>query len=136
MSTTYFLETPAGFNFKSTIYSHGWCQLLPFEIDEVNWTLSCVFSSENGGLPSSSIISEEKGKLKIDIDGSDADSQAVIRDVRHLLRIDDDLTGLYRSIENHEGLEWVSEKGAGRLLRSPTVFEDLVKTICTTNCSW
>ena len=24
----------------------------------------------------------------------------------------------------------------GRLLRSPTVFEDLVKTICTTNCSW
>ena len=25
---------------------------------------------------------------------------------------------------------------AGRLLRSPTVFEDLVKTICTTNCSW
>src|SRR5207245_2481087 len=32
--------------------------------------------------------------------------------------------------------EWVIEKGAGRMLRSPTVFEDLVKTICTTNCSW
>jgi N-glycosylase/DNA lyase len=26
--------------------------------------------------------------------------------------------------------------GAGRLLRSPTVFEDVVKTICTTNCTW
>ena len=26
--------------------------------------------------------------------------------------------------------------GAGRMLRSPTVFEDLVKTICTTNCTW
>ena len=26
--------------------------------------------------------------------------------------------------------------GAGRMLRSPTVFEDLVKMICTTNCSW
>jgi 3-methyladenine DNA glycosylase/8-oxoguanine DNA glycosylase len=26
--------------------------------------------------------------------------------------------------------------GAGRLLRSPTVFEDVVKTICTTNCAW
>src|SRR5262249_11158505 len=25
---------------------------------------------------------------------------------------------------------------AGRLMRSPTVFEDLVKTMCTTNCSW
>jgi 3-methyladenine DNA glycosylase/8-oxoguanine DNA glycosylase len=26
--------------------------------------------------------------------------------------------------------------GAGRMLRSPTVFEDVVKTICTTNCTW
>src|SRR5207237_8046097 len=31
---------------------------------------------------------------------------------------------------------WISEQGAGRLLRSPTVYEDLVKMICTTNCSW
>jgi N-glycosylase/DNA lyase len=31
---------------------------------------------------------------------------------------------------------WVAHEGAGRLLRSPTVFEDLVKMICTTNCSW
>lgn len=26
--------------------------------------------------------------------------------------------------------------GAGRIVRSPTVFEDVVKTLCTTNCSW
>src|SRR5262249_48402209 len=26
--------------------------------------------------------------------------------------------------------------GAGRIVRSPTVFEDVVKTICTTNTSW
>jgi len=32
--------------------------------------------------------------------------------------------------------EWIASEGAGRLLRSPTVFEDLVKMICTTNCSW
>ena len=28
------------------------------------------------------------------------------------------------------------DRGLGRLLRSPTVFEDAVKTLCTTNCSW
>ncbi len=33
-------------------------------------------------------------------------------------------------------LRWAAERGAGRLLRSPTVFEDAVKTLCTTNCSW
>ena len=32
-------------------------------------------------------------------------------------------------------LAWAAQ-GAGRLLRSPTVFEDVVKTICTTNCTW
>ena len=32
-------------------------------------------------------------------------------------------------------LGWASG-GAGRILASPTVFEDVVKTICTTNCAW
>jgi N-glycosylase/DNA lyase len=31
---------------------------------------------------------------------------------------------------------WIGVQGAGRMLRSPTVFEDVVKMICTTNCSW
>src|SRR5262249_44753709 len=33
-------------------------------------------------------------------------------------------------------LTWVRAAGAGRLMRSPTVFEDLIKMIATTNCSW
>ena len=32
-------------------------------------------------------------------------------------------------------LAWVTS-GAGRMIRSPTVFEEVVKTICTTNCTW
>lgn len=136
MSTAHFLETPEDFNFKSTIYSHGWCELRPFEIDEVNWTLSYVFHGENGATPASAIISEAKGKLRIELDSTEADPAKVVRDVRHLLRLDDDLSGFYIAIGNKSELEWVSEKRAGRLLRSPTVFEDLVKTICTTNCSW
>ena len=28
------------------------------------------------------------------------------------------------------------DRSAGRMLRSPTVFEDILKTICTTNCAW
>jgi 3-methyladenine DNA glycosylase/8-oxoguanine DNA glycosylase len=26
--------------------------------------------------------------------------------------------------------------GAGRMVHAPTVFEDVIKTVCTTNCSW
>jgi N-glycosylase/DNA lyase len=34
------------------------------------------------------------------------------------------------------GHAWAAEVGAGRFLRCPTVFDDLVALLCTTNCSW
>ena len=60
----------------------------------------------------------------------------VLRDARHVLRLDDDLHPFYLSIEKDPEFSWIGAQGAGRLLRSPTVYEDLVKMICTTNCSW
>ena len=61
---------------------------------------------------------------------------AVLNQVRHILRLDDDLKPFYQTMKGDPDFEWVSDQGAGRMLRSPTVFEDLVKMICTTNCSW
>jgi N-glycosylase/DNA lyase len=52
-----------------------------------------------------------------------------------VLRLDRDLSGFYRLIIEDPDLAWAAA-GAGRMLRSPTVFEDVVKTICTTNCAW
>jgi N-glycosylase/DNA lyase len=52
-----------------------------------------------------------------------------------MLRLDEDLSPFYRVAAADPGLGWVAV-GAGRMLRSPTVFEDVVKTICTTNCAW
>src|SRR5205823_2819476 len=48
---------------------------------------------------------------------------------------DADLSGFYEAARDDAHLGWVGT-GAGRMLRSPTVFEDVVKTICTTNCTW
>jgi N-glycosylase/DNA lyase len=53
-----------------------------------------------------------------------------------MLRLDESLKAFYELLVDEERLGWVAEVNAGRLLRSPTVWEDLVKTICTTNCSW
>jgi N-glycosylase/DNA lyase len=55
--------------------------------------------------------------------------------VAHILRLDEDLTPFYEVAGKDPDLAWATA-GAGRLLRSPTVFEDVVKTICTTNCAW
>jgi N-glycosylase/DNA lyase len=135
MKTTLFIEVPKDFSFRATVYSHGWCELAPFELDEENWRLSYVFrDAKNKAVPA--VISEEKRRIRIELSNSNADAAKVIADTRHLLRLDDDLNGFYNAINGQESLQWVSEKRAGRLLRSATVFEDLVKTICTTNCSW
>jgi N-glycosylase/DNA lyase len=64
-----------------------------------------------------------------------APGDAALAAVRHLLRLDDDLSGFYALVAADEHLAWAAA-GAGRLLRSQTVFEDVVKTICTTNCAW
>jgi 3-methyladenine DNA glycosylase/8-oxoguanine DNA glycosylase len=55
--------------------------------------------------------------------------------VRHVLRLDEPLAGFYALAARDPELAWACA-GAGRLVRSPTVFEEVVKTICTTNCSW
>jgi N-glycosylase/DNA lyase len=52
-----------------------------------------------------------------------------------MLRLDEDLSRFYAMIADDDPLAW-ARRGAGRMLRSPTVFEDVVKTVCTTNCAW
>jgi N-glycosylase/DNA lyase len=52
-----------------------------------------------------------------------------------VLRLDQDLSAFYALVAEDPDLAWAAA-GAGRMLRSPTVFEDVVKTICTTNCAW
>ena len=137
MPTTLFIQTPKNFSFAQTLDGHGWSQLLPFEVDRENLRLSCVFN--NSGKPISAQISEIGGEIKIEIAENDINEPTkdkITRDVRHILRLDDDLQGFYQSTKTEKRLAWIARRNAGKLLRSPTVFEDLVKTICTTNCSW
>jgi N-glycosylase/DNA lyase len=131
------IRTPTDFNFYRTVLSHGWCELLPFELDRENWKLTRVLDLDRGK-PVSVQVSARKGGLKIlgSRQVNDRAAQKIIRDVRHMFRLDDDLNHFYQITSTEPEFAWIAEQGAGRLLRSPTVFEDLVKMICTTNCSW
>jgi N-glycosylase/DNA lyase len=131
------IATPPEFSFKRTIISHGWCQLLPFRIDDGKWQLTRTLDLE-GARPVSVVISATKRALKINTSHrlSLAAKDKVVADVRHMLRLDDDMADFYRLLSADDEFNWIPRQGAGRLLRSPTVFEDLVKMICTTNCSW
>lgn len=136
MQQTIFLETPKKFDFKRTVLSHGWSQLLPFQIDQENWVLSGVLVAEK---PLSIKVSEAENGIKIEVFANEMNgeiSQKILRDVRHIFRLDDDLGEFYKLTKSEKTLAWIAKQNAGRLLRSPTVFEDLVKSLCTTNCNW
>jgi 3-methyladenine DNA glycosylase/8-oxoguanine DNA glycosylase len=68
-------------------------------------------------------ITERGGVLRIE--GS-ADPRLTTT-VEHMFRLDEDLSGFYELVREDD-LAWVV-LGAGRMLRAPTVFEDVVKTI-------
>lgn len=80
----------------------------------------------------------KKGQARVEILGrppSTTVRDALTATVRHVLNLDRDLSSFYAVAAEDPELAWVTA-GAGRMVRSPTVFEEVVKTVCTTNCSW
>jgi len=131
------IPVPREFSFKRTVVSHGWCELLPFAIDRENWVLTRTLDLP-GAKPVTISIRATKRALAVEAPRklSQTATKKVIDDVRHMLRLDDNIEEFYRLVATDVDFGWIPTQGAGRLLRSPTVFEDLVKMICTTNCSW
>jgi N-glycosylase/DNA lyase len=131
------IPAPDGFSFARTAISHGWSELPPFEIDLKNWTVTRVIDLGEGRAATAVIRSSDKClKVVAPRKLSKSAAKKVTRDVTHIFRLDDDMAGFYGLVSGEPEFAWIARTGAGRLLRSPTVFEDLVKTICTTNCSW
>jgi len=131
------IPTPRNFSFRRTAASHGWYQLPPFSLDTKKWQLTRVV--DLGKQPPVTVfMTGLKSHIRVAPARSLSKPEAatVLRDCRHVLRLDDDLRDFYVATSNDPEFAWIEEQGAGRLLRSPTVFEDLVKMICTTNCSW
>jgi N-glycosylase/DNA lyase len=119
---------------RRTIASHGVADLPPNRIDEVAWTLEVTLLLE--GEPATIRVSPgRKGHAKAQVVAGRAGSSQLRRAVAHLLRLDEDLSPFYAAAAADPELAWVTI-GAGRMIRSPTVFEEVVKTICTTNCTW
>jgi N-glycosylase/DNA lyase len=116
-------------DFRRTLASHGVAALPPSRIDEQAWTLEVTLPS---GRRARTIRVAEGRRGFARVDGA---TKAQLAQVRHMLRLDEDLSAFYALARDDPDLAWAAS-GAGRMLRSPTVFEDVVKTVCTTNCAW
>jgi N-glycosylase/DNA lyase len=114
---------------KRTLASHGVASLPPSSIDEETWTLEVTLPSGRGAR---TVRVSQGRRGYANVAGA---TKPILAQLRHMLRLDEDLSGFYAVARDDPALVWAAD-GAGRMLRSPTVFEDVVKTICTTNCAW
>ncbi|MFN8188227.1 MAG: hypothetical protein U0R69_14250 [Gaiellales bacterium] len=121
-----------------TISSHGLAELPPTRVDETCRTLEITLAMP-GARPRTVTVEERRPGLAAISGGGptpSARTEAALRAaVSRVLRLDQDLSPFYARIVADPDLSWVAQ-GAGRMIRSQTVFEDVVKTICTTNCAW
>lgn len=130
------ITPPRGFDFRRTLGSHGWSELAPFErINEAKVLRVLDLGDKE---PVTLTIMGDRRAIKVNVSRKlgKADAARVERAVRHILRLDDPLDEFYAAVSADAEFAWIAGAGAGRLLRSPTVYEDLVKSIMTTNCSW
>ena len=119
-----------------TLTSHGVASLPPQDVDEEARTLATTLPLPRGRARTIRVRAGRKGRARIEGEGiGAADGRLLEATARHMLRLDADLSAFYGAAREDADLAWACS-GAGRMLRSPTVFEDVVKTICTTNCTW
>jgi 3-methyladenine DNA glycosylase/8-oxoguanine DNA glycosylase len=121
-----------------TIVSHGVASLPPAEVDEDARTMTITLPLR-GAKPRTVAIREGRaGRARLEVLGpplGDRGRERLREVVRRVLNLAEDLSPLYEVARDDPELAWITG-GAGRMFRSPTVFEDVVKTICTTNCTW
>jgi 3-methyladenine DNA glycosylase/8-oxoguanine DNA glycosylase len=123
---------------RRTLASHGVATLPPQRLDEETWTLETTLAVGPGAARTVRVRAGRAGRAAVELLGgraSEAMRGQLLATVRHMLRLDEDLSGFYTVAAADSELAWAAA-GAGRMLRGPTVFEDVVKTVCTTNCSW
>ena len=134
------ITTPHDFHFWRTVYSHGWSSLPPFQIDKENEALIRILELSDGSLVHCSISSSAPTKLRLSLQTKKQlhtdQQQEVKQQLRSCFRLDEDYTEFFRYVKRFPQYRWIAKLHTGRLLCSPFVFEDIVKMICTTNCSW
>ncbi len=125
------------FSLSAVARSHGWARLAPFGGDDRSGGLTYVDRLESGRVVQM-LVQEAASGVSIEVDDqlSQAERDEITRKVKWMLGLDRDFSAFYVLTRDEPKLAHVEERAQGRLLRCPTLFEDVVKTILTTNTSW
>lgn len=146
------MRVPRPFDLERVVRSHGWYDLAPWSWDARRRVLGRPLRLPGGRVVRAEVAEGPPGPgdpaavtslvLRLTARGraTAADAAEARVAMRTCLSLDEDLEGFRvraAAVEGSAGpVQAQLARGLGRLLRSPTVFEDAVKTLCTTNCSW
>jgi 3-methyladenine DNA glycosylase/8-oxoguanine DNA glycosylase len=115
-------------DFARTIASHGVAELSPNRLDQEARVLETTLPIPRGARTIR--LMERRRKLRIDAVAESVEERArdaLTTTVSHMFRFDENLFDFYKLVKEDSELSWCAV-GAGRMLRAPTVFEDVVKT--------
>jgi N-glycosylase/DNA lyase len=123
---------------RRTIFSHGCVRLAPNAIVRDGFALRVPLRLGDGRSSLVTIGPAADGYAGVHASGNLRGAgvrEELTAIVRRMLRLDADYARFYARAAGDPALAWITG-GAGRFLRSATAFEDVVKTVCTTNCAW
>ncbi len=130
------LDVPRDFSFRRTVNSHGWCELAPFTPATDASSIATVVALPGGG--ARRIVLREDDGVVLESEGSAdaATRRGLVAAGRRVLALDVDIAPFHDAVRRDPRYRWIAETRSGRLLRGPSAWEDVVKLVLTTNCSW
>ncbi len=137
---TLLLSVPSGFQYQQVIHSHGWFHLKPHTWDSDTQSLGYVVQLSDLSVWHVTIQPATNG-LTAELDGGTIDLTPARRTeiesrIRWMLRLDEDLTAFYAMCADQPKLAHAARLGAGRVLRCASLWEDLGRSLMTTNTTW
>ncbi len=123
---------------RRTIRSHGVVRLAPQRILDDGAGIELPLRLRDGRTTLVRITQAAPGFAAVHASGAlrgNAARAELTGRVARILALDADFSPFYARAARDPALAWVT-RGAGRFARSATTFEDVVKTICTTNCAF
>ncbi len=139
MTTSLSISVPDHYDLAMTCHSHGWKHLSPFGWEEANQSLNFAASVKGRSVDIS--VSQRGDQIHAVLDCTGERTASFVKEAENIvtrsLSLDVETGDILKTAErfNPDYAELI-KKGAGRLLRSPTLWEDAAKTLFTTNCTW
>ncbi|QQE13337.1 hypothetical protein JD969_07730 [Planctomycetota bacterium] len=129
------LATPSNFSLPHTVCSYGFFILSPNHWNPITQTFTRPFRFSHNRLLIAQIFQKKDTAtprlcIKTNHPATHLELAHIKNAFRRMFRLDEDLTRF------HNLHPQAARKHFGRLLRSPNLFEDIIKTITTCNVTW